>query len=419
MTATNRRFAEEGQSWPEVEAAMSEVRRDDKVWNDRRNLRAAYDAGADVIRVANEAFNMHMGDNAIFRSSSYPSLLRYEAEVVDMVLEMLNAPQGAAGSVTTGGTESIVMAVKAARNWARDHCPMAERPEIVVPRTAHPAFDKSAEMLGLSVVRMTESREFRADVDAMSRAVNENTIMLVGSAPPYPHAMVDPISEMATLAGKHGLWLHVDACIGGFFLPFARELGRPMPAFDFTLDGVNSISVDLHKYGYANRGVSTLLLRDAELLAYHRFSWDNWPAGRYTTTAIAGSRNAGALASAWAVMRYLGCAGYRERVAKILAVKERMIETINAIDELTVWGEPHGGHFSFGSEQIDIFAVADGMAELGWLSGLGTEPKSMILILNAQHEAIVEDYLRDLADIVVAVRCGRIESRGGDAVYIG
>ena len=419
MHKTNRKFAAKGESWAEVEAALDEARAGDKLWNDPRNLRAAYDAGDDVIRVATEAFNRHLGDNVIFSTSSYPSLRRYEDDVVAMVLELMNAPEGASGSITTGGTESIVVAVKAAREWAREHRPQATAPEIIVPRTGHPAFNRAADMLGLKVVRLAESPAFRADVAAMARAVTENTVMLVGSAPPYPLGVVDPLPEIAALAEAHGLWLHVDACLGGFVLPFVQDLGHAVPTFDFSLAPVTSISADLHKYGYSGRGASALLLRDRAYARYQRFEFDDWPAGLYSTMGLAGSRNGGPVASAWAVMRYLGYDGYRERVEKILAIKQRFFDGIDAIEGLCVWGAPEGGHFSFGSPEIDIFAVADVMAERGWLCARAREPKALVLILNIQHAAIVEAYLADLAAAAAAVRAGQVESRSDEPIYIG
>ena len=414
---SNRRFAARGLSRDEIAAAMATLRADDQSWDDPRNLKASYFAGEDVTRIATEAFAQHMDDNVIYGASSYPSLPAYEAEVVAMGLEMLEAPEGAGGTVTTGGTESIAVAVKTARDWARDHKPRATAPEIVLPRTAHVAFDKAAHLFGLKVRRMAGSVEYRADVAAMADAIGPNTVMIVASAPPYPYANVDPVREIAALAVAHDLWMHVDACVGGFILPFARDLGHAVPDFDFTVPGVTSMSADLHKYGYALRGSSLLLLRDAALEDYQRFESSDWPAGRYATMGIAGSRNGGPVASAWAVMRYLGRDGYRARVAKILDAKRRLIAGIEGIAGLAVLGAPEGGHFAFVSTDHDTSAIALAMTERSWMLARGEDPAAIMLLLNHRHGEIVDDFLADLRAAVDDVASGRVVAPGEGAVY--
>ena len=295
---TNRHFAAEGLDPDDIVATMATMRAGDGAWDDPRNFKASYFAGADVTRVAMEAFNLHMGDNVIYGAAVYPSLPAYEADVVAMGLEMLEAPEGASGTLTTGGTESICVAVKTARDWARDIKPGITAPEIIVPRTAHVAFAKAAQLFDLKLVRMAASVDYRADMPAMAAAINDNTVMIVGSAPPYPYANVDPIRHIAALAVAHGLWMHVDACVGGFVLPFARDLGYPVPDFDFAVPGVMSMSADLHKYGYALRGSSLMLLRDKALEEYQRFESGDWPAGIYATMGIAGLSEAETTAAA-------------------------------------------------------------------------------------------------------------------------
>ena len=202
-------------------------------WNDPHNLKASYYAGDDVVRVAREAFDLYMSDNAIYGASLYPSLPQLEAEVVEMVMELLNAPVDGAGMVTTGGTESIMLAVKTARDWAKTEKPHIDKPNIVVPDTAHPAFVKAAHLLGMEVVRGSETDHHRADADAMRDRVNPDTVMIIGSAPPYPLGLVDPIEAIAAIALEYGLWMHVDACIGAFMLPFAEDLGESVPLVRF------------------------------------------------------------------------------------------------------------------------------------------------------------------------------------------
>ena len=416
---SNRRFERQGQSWPEIERALHEAHARDLVWTDPHNLKASYFAGEDVVRVATDAFNLYMGNNAIYGATLYPSLPELETNVAAKVLEMLNAPEQAGGSVTTGGTESIMMAVKTARDWARTEKPEVRAPELVVPETAHPAFSKAAHLLGLKVVRMSASPGFRADVEAMAAAVNENTIMIVASAPPYPLCVVDPIPAIGEIAERHDLWMHVDGCIGGFVLPFMEDLGVDIPIFDFRVPAVCSMSVDLHKYGYANRGASCLLMRDEALESHQRFTHDEWPGGIYSTLNFAGSRAGGPVASAWAVMGYLGYDGYLERVSGILEAKRRYMAGINAIDGLKVLGEPEGGHFSFGAtDDLDMAAVAEGMEARGWHFGRMRRPPAMLVLLNYTHGDIADEFLDDLGHAVADVRAGRITARDEEAVYI-
>ena len=415
---SNNQLPPHGRNWEKVKAEMEAAQKDDSPWHSERMfIGGSYFGGEDVVEVANEAYQMYINYNALYATKIFPSLVRYESDMVGALLEMMNAPNGASGSITTGGTESLIMAVKTAHAWAHDHRPGTTEPEILIPHAAHPAFDKTAHLMGLKAVRMTQSDGFRADVEAMERAINTNTIMLVASAPSYPFGVTDPISEIAALSKKHGLWLHVDACHGGFIFPFARKLGYSIPDYDFAVSGVTSISVDVHKLGYANKGVSTLLLRDANLETYQRYTFDAWPSGTYSTQNLMGSRSGGGLASAWAVLNYLGEEGYLERVGEILDTRERFLAGIRRIDGLEIWGEPQAYLIAFGSNAFDIFAVDEGMSQRGWMGSRLLNPPAIHLFLDLSHSAIVDEYLRDLAEVVRAVKSGEIQSREQGASY--
>ena len=416
MTPT--KFPPSSRPWHDVRAEMESAHGEDKPWYAPRQFKGgSYFGGEDVVKVANEAYQMYINHNALFAPDLFPSLVRYERELIGALLEMLNAPEGAGGSVTSGGTESIVVAVKAAKAWARDHRPSATEPEIVAPRAAHPAFDKATHILGIKTVRVPGSVDYRADVDAMARAINDNTIMVAGSAPSYPYGANDAITEIGALAEEHGLWCHVDACHGGFVLPFARKLGYDIPDYDFGVSGVTSISVDVHKLGYANKGVSGLLLRDDTLEKYQRFTFDEWPSGLYSTRNNTGSRSGGGVASAWAVMNYLGEEGYLRIVERILGTRDRFIDGINSIEGLEVFGTPHAYLAAFGSKSLDIYAVHDGMSDRGWNSNRIVDPEGIHLFFDYSHHDIVEQYLTDLALVTAEVRAGRITRRAGEAVY--
>ena len=414
----NSQLPPHGRNWEKVKAEMEAAQKDDSPWyNKRMFIGGSYFGGEDVVKVANEAYQMYMNYNALYATKIFPSLVRYESDIVGVLLEMMKAPMVASGSITTGGTESLIMAVKTAHAWAHDYRPEALAPEIVVPHAAHPAFDKTAHLMGIKAVRITQSLNFRADIEAMERAINDNTVMLAASAPSYPFGVTDSISEIAALAVRHGLWLHVDACHGGFIFPFARKLGYSIPDYDFAVPGVTSISVDVHKLGYANKGVSALLLRDASLETYQRYTFEDWPSGTYSTQNLMGSRSGGGLASAWAVLNYLGEEGYLERVSKILDTRERFLDGIRGIDGLEIWGEPEAYLIAFGSDAFDIFAVDEGMTERGWLSSRLLDPPSIHLFLDRSHAAIVDDYLRDLAEVVSAAKSGKIQSSEKGASY--
>ncbi len=400
-----------------IRAELAELRGGNARWNDLRNLRASYFAGDDVVQIAGEAYSAYFGMNALYGAIAYPSLRRIEAEVVATLLRLFQAPDGATGSITSGGTESIFMAVKTARDWARARRPEIAAPTMVVPRTAHAAFSKAGELLGVGVRRMASSPGFRADLAAMTAAIDGSTIMIVGSTPGYAYGTLDPVGEIAALAERHGLWMHVDACVGGMVLPFARDLGSPIPAFDFAVPSVTSLSVDLHKYGYALHGCSALILRDGELGQYQRYQFDQWPVGGYSTTNLVGSRSGGPVASAWAVMKYLGAAGYRERVGRMLDAKRRLTEGIRAIDGLAVFGEPEATLLAFGSAQLDMAAIGQEMTRLGWSFARVVEPPGMLLLLNGFHGAIVAEFLDDLRLTAVAVAEGRIVAEVRPAVY--
>jgi glutamate/tyrosine decarboxylase-like PLP-dependent enzyme len=292
--------------------------------------------------------------------------------------------------------------VKAARDRARAERPQITHPTIVAPQTAHPAFNKAAHFMGLRVVRVPVGADFRADVAAMAAACGPDTIMLVGSAPAYPHGVVDPIPQLGELAARRGLWLHVDACVGGFIAPFAKALGVAIPDFDFAVPGVTSITADLHKYGYTAKGASTVLYRDEAAFNYQKFEFSDWPRGLYATQTLVGTRAGGAIAAAWAVMNYLGHEGYRDRTSRILAVRARLEAGVRQLG-LEVWGAPQLSILSYGSRKLDIFAVAERMTERGWFVGRLLEPPGIHLMLNLTHEPAVDAYLADLAEAVSTV----------------
>lgn len=409
-------FPQDGKSSAEILSEMDAARVNDWDWFSLRNLTASYYGGADVAEVAKEAFVKHIGDNVVHQTGLHPSVRKYETELMAMVKELFHAPENAAATITTGGSESIILALKTARDRARDLKGITA-PNIIVPQSAYAVFNKLSHFLGIDVIQMDQSPNYHADVAGMEAAINENTIMLVGSCPPFPLGVVDPIAEIAALAQKHDLWMHVDACIGGFMLPFAKELGEDVPDFDFNVPGVTSMSSDFHKYGYGYRGCSILVLRDEELVKWQGFSADNWNAGDYYSKNTAGSRNSGPVASAWAVFNYLGRDGFLRATGDIIKGRKAFCAGIEAIDGLEILGTPQGPHFAFKAEGLSTLAIADGLMGKGWGINIGSKPAAILLMLSCHHHEIVDDFLKDLRDVIAAVKSGDIKAKGEEEVY--
>jgi len=269
------------------------------------------------------------------------------------------------GTVTFGGSESIMMAMKVYRDRARAEKGLTE-PEIIMPQTAHPAFDKAGEYFGIRMVHVpVEGPDYRVDPAAVEEQINDRTVALVGSAGNYPYGLIDPLEALSDLALKHGLGFHVDGCLGGFILPWIEKLGYPVPVFDFRLPGLTSMSADTHKYGFGLKGTSVVLYRNKALRRYQYFNVPDWPGGIYASPSMTGSRSGGLAASTWAAMVYLGEAGYLKGAKALMKVADRIKEGVDSIPELTMIGEPTFV-ISFRSEELDIFHVNDFMAEKGW-----------------------------------------------------
>ncbi len=418
-TPSNTRLPRKGRDWEEICAELDERRRQsgDMAWDSLRNLKASYNGGGEVARIGWEAYTRFNGDNFLYGTTLYPSLPEIGSEIVGMAHELLNAPQGAGGTVTTGGTESILLAVRAAKNRAKETRALSGTAEIVVASNAHAAFTKAAELMEMRAIRVP-IRNYRAHTEAIAEAITDNTVMVVGSAHAYPFGHVDDIAALSDLAEERDLWLHVDACIGGFFLPFAQDLGHDVPAFDFAVEGVNSISADLHKYGFTPRGASLLLLRDAEMTRHQGFEFADWETGRFDTPTISGSRPAGAVVAAWAVLNHLGFDGYRDLTAKTLAAKKLMMERLAGLGDIELCGTPHGGLIGYrGRGGIDMFAVRDALSERDWQTSVLTDPPGFQMILNYRSGEIVDEFANDLNAILRQAREGRLKAAGGDQSY--
>ena len=413
------RFPETSLAAEAVFAEMEDARSNDVDWRRGRLGLYVHFGGEDVLEVAKEAYRRFFSENAL-GPKAFPSLRKFEDDIGAWTADLLNAGPDATGVVTSGGTESIFLAVKTARDHARVERPAVKEPEIVAPVSAHPAFDKAAHYLCMKVQRVPLRADFRADVPAMAAAITPNTIMVVGSAPSFPHGVIDPIDDIAALARRRDLWMHVDACVGGFLAPFVRRLGYPVPPFDFAVEGVRSMSADLHKYGFTAKGASVMLLRDQALRRHLIFEFDNWPRGKYAAPTFTGSRPGGAIAAAWAVMRYLGIEGYMRIAQQIMGARDRMMKGIAAIDGLYVVGTPELSVMGYGARDIDIFAVAEQLTQKGWFVSTMSEPPGVHMGMpTLAHVAIVDEYLGDLAAAVAVVRANALTARSREVTYGG
>lgn len=365
---------------------------DDADWRRGRTWSLVYSADdPEHQAVLLDAHAAYANENGL-SPSAFPSLARMEAEVVEMMLSHLGAdPATAAGTMASGGTESIILAVKA----YRDRSGVAT-PSLVMPSTAHPAFVKAAQLLGVEARVVPVSDELVADVDAMAEAADGTTILLIGSAPAYPYGLVDPIPDLADVASAAGIGLHIDACLGGVALPFLRDLGRPVAPFDFAVSGVTSMSVDLHKYGYGPKGTSTVLYRDPALRRHQFTVYVDWPGGALASPTLLGTRSGGAIAAAWAGLRHLGRAGYRRLFEGIMDTTDQLRAGIEAIGDLRVLGAPPMSVFAVASATRDVFAMADALESRGWRIDRQANPDCLHHIVNPTHAPVVEEYLDDL-----------------------
>ncbi|MFN2185745.1 MAG: pyridoxal phosphate-dependent decarboxylase family protein [Anaerolineae bacterium] len=397
------RLPERGMAGERVLDRMRELRERDANWRAGKTWSLVYHAGDEVTELLKEAYTMFFSENGL-NPMAFPSLKTFEAEVVAMTASLLGGDAGTAGNMTSGGTESILMAVKTAREWARARDPGLAAPEMVLPATAHPAFDKAGHYFGVKPVRIPVLSDFRADVEAVRAAITPNTILLVGSAPSYPQGVVDPIGDLARIAQERGLLCHVDACVGGFMLPFVRKLGYPVPDFDFSVAGVTSISVDLHKYAYAAKGASVILCRNRALRRHQFFVSTDWSGGIYASPTMTGTRPGGAIAAAWAVMNHLGEEGYLAIADTVMKTVTRLRQGIEAIEGVCVLGDPAMSVLAIGSDRLNVYEIGDELTLRGWHMDRQQHPPSLHLTVTHAHAQVADLFLQDLAEAVAQAR---------------
>ena len=385
----------------QIDQALTQFKENDLSWRDGRVLAYVYDAGPEAEQVVKNAFTSFLSENAL-DPTTFPSTMEMERQIARITADLLQGNEEVVGNVTTGGTESIMLAVKTARDWARAKRPSVKEPEMILSRTAHAAFHKAAHYLGVKLVIVPFNEEtFQTDVAAMRAAISPNTILLVASAPNYSHGVIDPVVEIAALAQEHSILCHVDACIGGFQLAFMRQIGCDVPSFDFSVPGVTSISADLHKYGYAAKGASVLLHRSRELRRYQIYANLSTTAYAIINPTVLSTKSGGPLAAGWAILHYFGQEGYREIVRRVMDATGKLIAGINAQPDLYVLGQPDMCIFAVESATINVFQLADVMKRRGWLlqpqfSKTAALRPNIHITVNQSTVAHVDAFLEDL-----------------------
>ncbi len=412
------KLPEKGLARDKILEEMEDLHEGDANWKDGRTWSLVYYAGDEHTEFLKKAYTQYFSENGL-SPLAFPSIKKFETETISMTAAMLGGDDEATGSMTCGGTESILMAVKMHRQWFRAEHPEITRPEMILPESSHPAFQKAAHYFDVVPVRVPVRGDFRADLDATKAAINDNTILIVGSAPCYPYGVIDSIPELAAMAAERGIGCHVDACLGGFLLPFARKAGYPIPEFDFQVPGVTSISADIHKYGFAAKGASTVLYRNRELRRHQFFVFSDWCGGIYASPTMTGTRPAGSIAAAWATLKAIGEEGYVRNARQIMETAKRLRDGVAAIDGLSIVAEPEMSVFAFTSDDVDMFAVGDAMDESGWHLDRQPSPNSLHMMVALAHENVVDEFLADLEKSVEHVRANPSTSTEGSAPMYG
>ncbi|MEX2519478.1 MAG: pyridoxal-dependent decarboxylase [Paracoccaceae bacterium] len=416
MTEVRTPFPAGGRDWDDLHADMQARTANDIDWRNGRTPLFIFRNDQETYEIGRKAYMDFFTENALGRERAFFSIGSMEREVLDYGLSLFSAPDGAAGVFSSGGSESIFIAMKAARDaWraANGRGPGEARLNIVVPITVHPAFDKAADAMDLEIRRGALRDDKRADPETMRPLIDGNTIALVGSAPCFPHGVIDPIDELSALALDAGIWLHVDACVGGWMAPFFTRNGRPTPHFDFRFPGVKSISADLHKFGFCPKPASTVFFRDEADRERAKFVADAWPSGRFITSTLAGTRPGGAVAAAWAVLNHLGESGYCKAADRLAKMTDAYVAGIEAIPGLKMWSKPDLSLINYGTEEFDIYHAAVELNKRGWLPALTRRPRGLHAMMSLMHDPARDDFLKDLRE---AVEIARTKEPGTSAI---
>ena len=407
-----------GQQGPDILKQLDAFKEHDPSYKDGRVWSLVYYLDEDHSAFLKESYHRFACENGL-NPTAFKSLKRFETDVISATADILNGTKDVCGVVTSGGTESCLMAVKTYRDMARD-TRRVKHPEMIMPESAHVAWFKASEYFGVKIRLVPLLADLTPNLKKLKRMINRNTVMILGSAPEYPHGTIDPIAEMGEIAQKRKIPLHVDACVGGFILPFMEMNGEEIPLWDYRVPGVTSISADIHKYGYAAKGASTITYRNLDYLRYQMFVYQDWPGGVFASSALLGTRPGGAYAAAWGVLQYFGKAGYRVLARDTLEAVNRLKAGVEKIPELEVMGNPQGPLFAYKSisPDLNIYAVGDQMDSMGWQVNRNQFPSGLHAMVTAQHLKVVDQYLADLEKSVETVKANpELAGQSGAATY--
>ncbi|NMP16046.1 aspartate aminotransferase family protein [Thalassotalea sp. Y01] len=395
------KFPEQGQDTGTVLTKLELMKSEDLPWEEGKVFAYVYDAGPQAMKLIKNSFSLFLTENGL-DPTAFPSAMQLEKEVIGMAIDLINGGDKAEGSFTSGGTESIILAIKSARDFANAERNISE-PELLLPETAHPAFTKACQYLKIKpVVVKVNEQNFQAIGCEMEQAINDNTIMMVASAPGYGHGIIDPISELGQIALKHDILFHVDSCVGGMYLPFAKQLGFDIPDFDLSVPGVTSISMDFHKWGYAAKGASAVIYKDgAKMRSYQIFAWSGWTGYSVINPTVMSTKSAGPIAACWAILNHMGKQGYLDLVQKSQTAANKIMDAItNDIEPLRLMGEPKANLFAITSDTVDIFALADEMKTRGWYIqpqfGFSSSKGNVHLSVGAHNADKADEFISDL-----------------------
>jgi sphinganine-1-phosphate aldolase len=410
MTHSSYTLPKKGLPRAEVLRRIREFREKDPSFDRGRMTAYCMMGSNDLQSLLPEAYNVYFFQNALVRRFM-PGMREMEEELRQIAAGLLSggAP-GVCVRFTSGGSESLFCGFHAAREWAKERYPQITTPEVVAPFSAHATISKACHYLGLKLTRVPVGKDYRADVRAMEEAIGPNTIALVGSAPSWPYGQIDPIADIAAVGRKRDLWVHVDACVGGYIAPFVSRLGFEVPAWDFRIPGVRSISADLHKYAYAPKPASTIAFASEALLKYHNVAASDWPSATYLTEGVIGSRPAGVLAATWAAFHYLGEEGYLDYARRTMETKQRLIEGLRRLG-MRPW-DTDLCILLYETDDLSAEAVVGALTEAGWPCMGTVRPPLVQLIVDPLVSEVADRYLADLERILNELRGGKQSAKG-------
>jgi sphinganine-1-phosphate aldolase len=404
-----------GLSQEELFNEMDNSMHSDLDWKSGKTFGAVYYPGEKYSKVISKAYVRFMHENA-FDPQLFSSILTMENQVVEQTASLFSHEKdNLFGNVTSGGSESIFLSILSARNWAKNNKGI-DKPEVVLSSSAHPAFLKAMHFLNVKAVVVPTKNDFFFDLESFEKAINANTILLIGSAPNYPTGMMDPIESLSKLAVDNDLLMHVDACIGGFLLAYLKKIGKDIPLFDFKLSGVTSLSVDLHKYAYAPKGSSVLLYRNDELRKQQFSVYPNWEGGIYGSTSFLGTKPGGIVAATWFALNHIGEDGYLKLTQKTMSATKIIYDFIKKSEELNIIGNPIMSLLAFTSKLFNIYHIADELSNLGWYIGRLQNPRGIHLVVSQIHaDGAAEKFIVDLQLVLRSMKKFKIKNQISNA----